>query len=114
MIHKNIFIIIMLMGVGVISCREDDVLSSDKEEIFDKNTAKREHHGSSNRDSSDVEVEPNNSPKIGTQWKKSDSLGISGDTLEPPKKHPHGKKDTIIVPDPSDPPKSGTHWKISN
>ncbi|MCW3168157.1 hypothetical protein OMO38_06430 [Chryseobacterium sp. 09-1422] len=115
MIQKYFFIVFILMGIAVISCRQDDDLSSEKntKDFFEKKTLKEDEiQNAANRDSTNID--PKEPPKNGTHWKIGDSINVSEDPTEPPKSGTHWKiGDTIeISTDPTEPPKSGTHWKI--
>jgi len=108
------------MGIGVVSCRQDDELntqngSTDLSEM--KTAGDDENNNSAKTDSTKTGLTPNDPPKNGTHWKTGDSLNLFNEVKDPPKIESQLKIDstaiTIIDDDIKDPPKNGTHWKSS-
>lgn len=122
MVQKYFFIVMSIIGVTLISCREDDNLISqeDKTNLLENKVSREdENQNSANKsDSTEVGIDPNDPPKNGTHWRGRDSIIISNnETTDPPKNGTHWKiEDSIKVSIPNDntvdPPKNGTHWKI--
>ncbi|MBW8522870.1 hypothetical protein K0U91_15275 [Chryseobacterium chendengshani] len=74
MVQKYFFISIMLMGLTLISCRQSEELSTNEEVTTNVQNITAKDKGNENpsevaRDSTDVNLDPNDPPKSGTHWK---------------------------------------------
>ncbi|KNB61329.1 hypothetical protein [Chryseobacterium sp. Hurlbut01] len=103
MIQKYFSITIILLGILVVSCRQDNEVNNQNEEnsFLQKKTIKDDllqnpestdnDNISQKSDSTYVGVTPNDPPKNGTHYRLTDSLGVYIDTTNPPKNGTHYK-----------------------
>ena len=103
MIQKYFSIAIILIGILVVSCRQDNEISNQNEQnsFLQKKTV----GGDSMKDS--------DSPNDGDVSQKSDSTYVGIDPTDPPKNGTHYKlTDSLgVYEEGTDPPKNGTHYK---
>lgn len=103
MIQKYFSITIILLGILVVSCRQDNEVNNQNEEnsLLNKEALKRDFSKRSDStnnenvaqksDSTSTGIEPNDPPKNGTHYRLTDSLGVYIDTTNPPKNGTHYK-----------------------
>ncbi len=94
MIQKYFSITIILLGILVVSCRQDNEVNNQNEEnsllqkeIVEGDVMQRPDSLNIPVDS----VDPTGPPKNGTHYKLTDSLGLGDDTTNPPKNGTHYK-----------------------
>lgn len=102
MIQKYFSITIILLGILVVSCRQDNEVNNQNEEnsLLNKEALKRDFSKKSDStsngnvaqsDSTSTGIEPNDPPKNGTHYRLTDSLGVYIDTNNPPRNGTHYK-----------------------